>query len=88
MLTAAIARPPSTYSSFLSFFAFQFLEKLYSLLLHVESNRFLMLLNFLSCYYSCCCCRKERATTVATSVVGGSLRFLQPTKPGQMKLGH
>jgi hypothetical protein len=53
MLTVAIARPPSTYTSFLSFFAFSILEKLYSLLFHVESNRFLVLLKFLSCCYSC-----------------------------------
>jgi hypothetical protein len=76
MLTVAIARPPSTYTSFLSFFAFSILEKLYSLLLHVESNRFLVLLKFLSCCYLCCCCRKERVTTVATRVVGGSFAFL------------
>jgi hypothetical protein len=76
MLTMAIAWPPSTYTSFLSLFAFSILEKLYSLLLHVESNRFLVLLKFLSCCYSCCCCRKERVTTVATRVVGGSFAFL------------
>jgi hypothetical protein len=76
MLTVAIARPPSTYTSFLSFFAFSILEKLYSLLLHVESNKFLVLLKFLSCCYSCCCYRKERVTTVATGVVGGSFAFL------------
>jgi hypothetical protein len=76
MLTVAIARPPSTYTSFLSFFAFSILEKLYSLLLHVESNRFLVLLKFLSCCYSYCCCQKERVTTVVTRVVGGSFAFL------------
>jgi hypothetical protein len=76
MLTLTIARPPSTYTSFLSFFAFSILEKLYSLLLHVESNRFLVLLKFLSCCYLCCCCRKERVTTVATRVVRGSFTFL------------
>jgi hypothetical protein len=76
MLTVAIARPLSTYTSFLSFFAFSILEKLYSLLLHVESNRFLVLLKFLSCCYSCCCCRKEHITTVATGVVAGSFAFL------------
>ncbi len=76
MLTVASAWPLSTYSSFLSFFAFSILEKFYSLLLHVESNRFLMLLKFLSCCYSCCCCWKEHITTVATGVVGGSFAFL------------
>jgi len=35
------------------------LEKLYYLLLHVESGRFLVLLEFLSCCYWCCCYRKE-----------------------------
>jgi len=53
MLTVAIARPPSTYTSFLFFFAFSILEKLYFLLFHVESNIFLALLKFLSCYYWC-----------------------------------
>jgi hypothetical protein len=50
------------------------LEKLYSLLLHVESNRFLVLLKFLSC-----CWPKECVTTVATGVVGGSFAFLTGT---------
>jgi hypothetical protein len=76
MLMVAIARPPSTYTSFLFFFAFSILEKLYSLLFHVESNRFLVLLKFLSYCYSCCCCRKERVTIVATGVIGGSFAFL------------
>ncbi len=53
MLTVAIARPPSTYTSFLSFFTFSILEKLHFLLFHAESNRFLALLKFLSCYYWC-----------------------------------
>ncbi len=35
------------------------LEKFYYLLFHVESGRFLVLLEFLSCCYWCCCYRKE-----------------------------
>jgi hypothetical protein len=45
MLTVAIARPPSTYTSFISFFAFSILEKLYFWLLNVESNKILLMLN-------------------------------------------
>jgi len=98
MLTVVTARPPFTYAFTISLQYISILEKLYSLLLHVESNRFLVLLKFLSCCYSCCCCRKERVTTVATRVVGGSFAFLttnqelyvsynQP-KQGQTKSGH
>jgi hypothetical protein len=76
MLTVVTARPPSTYTFTTSLQFNSILEKLYSLLLHVESNRFLVLLKFLSCCYSCCCCRKERVTTVATGVVGRSFAFL------------
>jgi hypothetical protein len=53
MLTVTIARPPSTHTSVLCFFAFSILKKLHFLLFHVESNRFLALLKFLSCYYWC-----------------------------------
>ncbi len=76
MLTVVITRPPFTYAFTTSLQYISILEKLYSLLLQVESNRFLMLLKFLSCCYSCCCCRKEHVTTVATRVVGGSFAFL------------
>jgi len=94
MLTVVTTRPPFTYAFITSLQYISVLEKLYSLLLHVESNRFLVLLKFLSCCYSCYCCRKERVTRV----VGGSFAFLitnqelyvsynQP-KQGQMKSGH
>ncbi len=53
MLTVVIARPPSTYTFITSLQFISILEKLYFLLLHVESNRFLALLKFLSCYYWC-----------------------------------
>jgi hypothetical protein len=87
MLTMAIAWPPSTYTSFLSLFAFSILEKLYSLLLHVESNKFLVLLKFLSCCYSCCCCRKDALLLLLLVLLEGALRFLQPTKAGTNEVG-
>jgi hypothetical protein len=87
MLTVVIAWPPSTYTFTTSLQFNSILEKLYSLLLHVESNRFLVLLKFLSCCYSCCCCRKERVTTVATGVVGGSFAFLTTNQAGTNEVG-
>jgi len=66
----------TVYIHFISFLlCISILEKLYSLLFHVESNRFLVLFKFLSYCYSCCFSRKEHATNVATSVAGGTLRF-------------
>ncbi len=72
MLTVPIARPLSTYTSFLSFFAFSILEKLYSLLLHVQKQQIscafeileLLLLVLLlpeGVHYYCCywCCWRE-----------------------------
>jgi hypothetical protein len=53
MLMAVTARPPSTYTFTTSLQFISIIEKLYFLLLHVESNRFLALLKFLSCYYWC-----------------------------------
>jgi hypothetical protein len=66
------------YKQLHSFFAilFNYRKNIYSLLLHVESNKFVVLLKFLSYCYSCCCCRKERVTNVATGVVGGNFVFL------------
>jgi hypothetical protein len=87
MLTMVITRPPSTYNFILSLQFYSILEKLYSLLLHVESNKFLVLLKFLSCCYSCCCCRKERVTTIATGVVGGSFTFLTTNQAGTNEVG-
>ncbi len=45
MLTVAIARPPSTYTSFLSFFAFSILEKLHVLCLMLKATDFCLLEN-------------------------------------------
>ncbi len=53
MLMVVTARPPSIYTFTTSLQFISILEKLYFLLLHVESNRFLALLKFLSCYYWC-----------------------------------
>ncbi len=47
------ARPPSTYTFIISLQFISIIEKLYFLLLHVESNRFLALLKFLNFYYWC-----------------------------------
>jgi len=53
MLTVVTTRPPSTYTFTTSLQFISILEKLYFLLLHVENNKFLALLKFLSCYYWC-----------------------------------
>jgi hypothetical protein len=87
MLTVVTTRPPSTYTFTTSLQFNSILEKLYSLLLHVESNRFLVLLKFLSCCYSCCCCRKERVTTIAIGVVGGSFAFLTTNQARTNEVG-
>jgi hypothetical protein len=76
------------YIHFISLFlCILILEKLYSLLLHVESNRFLVLLKFLSCCYSCCCCRKEHVTTIAIGVVGGNFAFLTTNQAATNEVG-
>jgi hypothetical protein len=87
MLTVVTTRPPSTYTFTTSLQFNSILEKLYSLLLHVESNRFLVLLKFLSCCYSCYCCQKERVTIVTTGVVGGSFTFLRTNQVGTNEVG-
>jgi hypothetical protein len=53
MLMVVTTRPPFTYAFTTSLQYISILEKLYFLLFHVESNRFLALLKFLSCYYWC-----------------------------------
>jgi hypothetical protein len=53
MLMVVTTRPPFTYAFTTSLQYISILEKLYFLLFHVESNRFLTLLKFLSCYYWC-----------------------------------
>jgi hypothetical protein len=87
MLTVVNARPPFTYTFTTSLQFNSIIEKLYSLLLHVESNKFLVLLKFLSCCYSCCYWWKERVTTVATSVVEGSFAFLTTNQAGTNEVG-
>jgi len=88
MLTVVTARPPSTYTFTTSLQFISILEKLYFLLLHVESNRFLALLKFLSCYYWCGVVaaegsvRKERKLLLLLLRKGAfMLHSSQPTKP-------
>ncbi len=83
------ARPPSTYTFTTSLQFISILEKLYFLLLHVESNRFLALLKFLSYYYWCGVvaaggsARKERKLLLLLLQEGAFvLHSNQPTEPG------
>jgi hypothetical protein len=89
MLMVVTARPPSTYTFTTSLQFISILEKLYFLLLHVESNRFFALLKFLNCYYWCGVvaargsARKERKLLLLLLREGAFvLHSSQPTEPG------
>jgi hypothetical protein len=75
----------TVYIHFISFLlCISILEKLYFLLLHVESNRFLALevLELLLLVWCCCCWRerKEGARVATTVATGGSFRVtFKPT---------
>jgi hypothetical protein len=91
MLTVVTAWPPSTYTFTSSLQFISILEKLYFLLLHVENNRFLALLKFLSCYYWCGVvaaggsARKERKLLLLLLRERAFvLHSSQPTEPGNM----